>query len=158
MKEFDKVAPALAQMLNTLIGQFWDGMIRHQTHLQLVRSWGLNRVAKEMEAHIADEPVTLQQLTARLLELGETPAIQLSAPSFAGDIKALLDLDLVQQRSARPVLNAAAEQAAAAHDATTRNLIEKILADEEEHLAWLEKEQQLLEKLGEALYFASSLS
>jgi len=41
---------------------------------------------------------------------------------------------------------------------TTRNLIEKILADEEQHLSWLETEIALHEKLGEPLYSVSRLS
>jgi len=45
----------------------------------------------------------------------------------------------------------------AAPDATTRNLVEQILADEEQHLSWLETEIALYEKLGESLYSASRL-
>ena len=65
--------------------------------------------------------------------------------------------DMGLQRNTKPKLNAAAEAAAAAHDATTRNLIEQILADEELHFSWLETELELYEKLGEALYTASRL-
>ena len=61
------------------------------------------------------------------------------------------------QRLARPGLNAAAEGASADHDATTRILIEGILADEEKHLAWLEGERAILDRIGEQLYFASRL-
>jgi hypothetical protein len=70
----------------------------------------------------------------------------------------ILDNDMALQRHARPKFNAAAEAAAAAHDATTRNLIEKVLADEEQHLSWLETEIALYEKLGESLYCANRLS
>jgi bacterioferritin len=51
----------------------------------------------------------------------------------------------------------AAETAAASHDATTRILFEQILADEELHLAWLQLEIDLLDRLGEALYVANRL-
>jgi bacterioferritin len=36
-------------------------------------------------------------------------------------------------------------------------MIEQILADEEQHLSWLETEIALYEKLGESLYCASRL-
>ena len=51
----------------------------------------------------------------------------------------------------------AAEAAAADHDATTRVMLEGILADEEKHLAWLESERALLNRLGEPLYFANRM-
>jgi bacterioferritin len=73
-------------------------------------------------------------------------------------VREILDNDMTLQRHTRPKFNAAAEATAAAHDATTRNLIEKVLADEEQHLSWLQAEIALHEKLGEALYSASRLS
>ena len=72
-------------------------------------------------------------------------------------VREVLDNDMALQRHTRPMLNAAAEAAAAAHDATSRNLIEQILADEEQHLSWLETEIDLCARLGDALYFASRL-
>ena len=37
-------------------------------------------------------------------------------------------------------------------DATTANLFEKILADEEDHIDYLETQLELMDKLGEELY------
>jgi bacterioferritin len=51
-----------------------------------------------------------------------------------------------------------AETAGNAHDATTGTLVETILADEEQHLAWLTLESDLLQKLGEPLYIANRLT
>ena len=39
-------------------------------------------------------------------------------------------------------------------DVTTANLLEKIVADEELHIDYLETQLQLMEKLGEELYLA----
>ena len=43
-------------------------------------------------------------------------------------------------------------------DATSANLFEKILADEELHIDYLETQLELMEKLGEALYAAQCVS
>ena len=43
-------------------------------------------------------------------------------------------------------------------DATTANLFEKILADEEDHIDYLETQLQLMDKLGEQLYLAQCVS
>lgn len=59
--------------------------------------------------------------------------------------------------NARTGINQWVEVATAEHDATTRILIEGILADEEEHLYWLEQELNLLEKLGEPLYLSKRM-
>lgn len=147
----------VVEQINVLIGVYWTGMAQHHTHAALVEAWGLQGLAAQMRAHIADEPGTIAQLTNRLLDLGGVPAFELSRPDIGATVAEVLDKDLSVQRLARPALNAAAEVAAAAHDATTRNLFEQILADEELHLAWLETERDLLERLGEPLYTAQRL-
>ena len=40
-------------------------------------------------------------------------------------------------------------------DATSANLLEKILADEEEHIDYLETQLELMDKLGEQLYLGA---
>ena len=91
------------------------------------------------------------------MDLDGTPAFTIEVPSIGETVREILENDMGLQRNTRPLLNAAAEVAGAAHDATTRNLIEQILADEEQHLSWLDTEIDLYETLGESLYCASRL-
>ena len=144
-------------LLNGLLGVYWTSYAQHQTHVALVDSWGLAGLAGSMRAHIDDEPDTIDRMLDRLLDLGGRPAFTLGDTKIGTSLREVLENDLELQRMARPGLNAAAEAAAAAHDATTRILLEGVLADEEEHLSWLETELALLEKLGEQLYFANRL-
>ena len=44
------------------------------------------------------------------------------------------------------------------HDTTTAILLEEILADEEQHIDYLETQLQLMDKLGEELYCAQCVS
>ena len=144
-------------MLNGLLGVYYTALAQHQCHVALLDSWGLAGLARSMEARIADEPVTIDALMQRLLDLGGMPAFALGTPNIGSSLGDVLDKDLEIQRLARPGLNAAAEAASADHDATTRVMLEGILADEERHLAWLEAERALLDRLGEPLYFANRM-
>lgn len=145
-------------ILNSLLGSYWSASAQHQTHAALIEGWGLAGLAEAMRARIVDEPVTITALTDRILDLGGTPAISFPPVNIGGDLRQVLENDMDLQRSARTGLNKLVEQIAVAHDATTRTLIEGILADEEEHLAWLETELALLDRLGDALYVASRLN
>ena len=144
-------------ILNGLLGASWRACAQHQTHVALVEAWGLQGLADAMRMRIADEPVTIRALLDRLIDLDGTPTFTIEVPTIGGTVREILDNDMGLQRDTRPMLNAAAEATGAAHDATTRNLIEQILADEEQHLSWLETEIALHEKLGESLYCASRL-
>jgi bacterioferritin len=110
-----------------------------------------------MRCEYGPPPVTIRALLNRLVDLDGTPAFTIEVPAIGVTVREIFDNDMGLQRHTRPTLNAAAEAAGAAHDATTRNLIEQILADEEQHLSWLETEIALYEKLGESLYCASRL-
>ena len=148
----------VTDLLNELLGIYWTGAAQHQSHVALLQSWGLNGLATPMAARIADEPVTIASLLSRLIDLGGIPEFTMAQPHIGTTVREVLDNDMVGQRTARPGLNAAAESAAGAHDATTRILIEGILADEELHLAWLQTEIDLYDRLGEALYVANRLN
>ena len=144
-------------ILNGLLGATWRAYAQHQTHVALIEAWGLKGLASQMRVRTADEPVTIHALLNRLGDLDGAPAFTIDTPTIGTTVREVLDNDMALQRYTRPMLNAAAEAAAAAHDATSRNLIEQILADEEQHLTWLETEIELCAKLGDALYIASRL-
>jgi bacterioferritin len=144
-------------ILNGLLGATWRAYAQHHAHAALIEGWGLKGLASQMRLRTADEPVTINALLNRLGDLHGAPAFTIDTPTIGATVREVLDNDMALQRSTRPLLNAAAEAAAGAHDATSRNLIEKILADEEQHLTWLETEIELCAKLGDALYFASRL-
>jgi|LNAP01.1.fsa_nt_gb bacterioferritin len=95
-------------------------------------------------------------MSARLLDLGGEPAFTIPAPNIGRTLQEILQNDVDVHR-ARPALNAAAEVAAAAHDATSRVMFETILAEEEQHLTWLDTELKLLDQLGHPLYVANRL-
>jgi bacterioferritin len=144
-------------ILNGLLGSIWRACAQHQTHIALIGARGLHGLADAMRIHTDDEPVTIRALLNRLVDLDGTPAFTIEAPAIGATVREILDNDMMLQRNTRPKLNAAAEAAGAAHDATTRNLIEQILADEERHLSWLDTEIALYETLGESLYSATRL-
>lgn len=158
MEECMTQSDEVTEVLNELLGLYWGAYAQHQTHVALLESWGIAGLAASMQQRIADEPVTIRLLLDRLLDLGSAPSFTIGVPTIGTTLREILDHDMAAQRRARPGLNAAAETAASAHDATTRILFEQILADEELHLAWLQLEIDLLDRLGESLYVANRLT
>jgi bacterioferritin len=154
----DDATRGVVELLNSLLGVYWMATAQHQTHVALLRSWGIAGLAGAMQSRIDDEPETIAALTNRILDLGGQPKFSIGEPAIGDDLRSVLENDLAIQRGAPAGLNAAADAAAAAHDATTRVLIEGILADEELHLSFLETELGLLERLGEPLYLSTRLN
>jgi bacterioferritin len=147
----------VVDLLNFLLGVYWMAAAQHQTHVALLKSWGVTGLATSMQARIDDEPVTIAALTNRILDLDGRPKFEIGAPNIGTDLRSVLENDLAIQRDAPGALNEAAEAAARSHDATTRALIEGIVADEEQHLAFLQLELSLFDRLGEQLYLSTRI-
>ena len=64
-------------LLNSLLGVYWTSYAQHQTHVALIESWGIEGLARGMQAHIDDEPVTISSVLNRLLDLGGRPDFSL---------------------------------------------------------------------------------
>lgn len=145
------------RLLNDMLAVYWQASIQHRSHVAVIAAEGATRLAAEMETKIADEPETITKLQNRLLDLGGEIRFTVTQPDIGNTLHEALQKDYELQKNARSGINTWVEQAAAAHDATTRRLIEEILEDEEEHLAWLEQELNLLQKLGDALYLSKRM-
>ncbi|WP_215782214.1 bacterioferritin [Paludibacterium sp. B53371] len=141
-------------LLNQLIGAFWGASVQHQTHLAQISALGLTSLSIQMQGHISDEPLTLKALTDRLLDIGGSPDFTVTQPRIGQTLREILQADLQIQEAGLPVLNQAIETLAKLGDATTRRLIEDVLAGEEAHLSWLRNEMSLLDRMGEALYLS----
>lgn len=140
--------------LNSMINQFWAGMIQHRSHVAILAALGYSRLAAAMEERIADEPETIAALQKRLLDLGGTLGFESFTPTLGTDARAILALDLKVQEQGVPVLSSAAKLASDLADTATRRLIENIIVDEDEHLNWLKEQISLLERLGDQLFLA----
>jgi bacterioferritin len=64
----------------------------------------------------------------------------------------VLDSDLASEMSARALYEEAATHCHAVKDYVTRDLFEKLMYDEEEHIDFLETQLDLVAKLGVQLY------
>jgi bacterioferritin len=67
-------------------------------------------------------------------------------------VKEVLDCDLAAEMTARTLYQEAAGYCHGAKDYVTRDLFEKLMSDEEEHIDFLETQLELVARLGLELY------
>ena len=68
------------------------------------------------------------------------------------NVKEILECDLQAEVDARALYQEAATHCAAVKDYPSRDLFEELMADEEDHIDFLETQLDLVEKLGMQLY------
>jgi bacterioferritin len=97
-------------------------------------------------------------LIERILYLDGLPNVQRYGKIDVGQtVPEMFSLDLAVEYEAVKRFNAAIEQARAAGDNGTREILEKMLREEEEHVDWLEIQQEAIKQVGLERYLSEQL-
>jgi len=155
MKGDKKVIEALNDILTgelTAINQYF-------LHARILQDWGMFELGKiEYEASI-DEMKHADELIKRILFLEGLPNVQKLNPIKVGqNVEEIIDADLAVEHEALGKLKTYITLAESAKDFTSRDLLQKILMSEEEHVDWLETQKSLIEKAGLQNYIQAQIS
>jgi bacterioferritin len=130
----------------TAISQYW-------IHFRMLHNWGYLDLAKQWRKESIEEMNHADKLTDRILFLDGFPNMQVLDPLHIGqNVKEILDCDLAAEVGARALYQEAAAYCQTVKDFPTRDLFEKLMADEEHHIDFLETQLDLVAKLGVELY------
>jgi len=154
MRGNDKVLEHLSVALKaelTAINQYF-------LHAKMCENWGYFRLGKYYRKESIEEMVHAEKLMNRILFLEGTPNMTDIGPINVGrNVKAQLENDLVLELDAVKHLNGAIRTAVEASDNASRALFEEILADEEEHVDYLEGQLHAIGEMGIENYVAQQL-
>ncbi len=154
MKGDAKVIAVLNQALKaelTAINQYF-------LHAEMCENWGYEKLAKHTRAESIEEMQHAEKLMEHILFLDGSPNItDYFKINIGQDVKAQLQNDLQVEYDAVKRLNAGIETCVNAGDNGSRDLLEEILTDEEEHIDWLEGQLHAIGEMGIENYLAQQL-
>jgi bacterioferritin len=128
---------------------------QHSIHAQLLKARGLNKLADKIMAESDEEWDEAKKVNARLIELGETPVVELQKYPVITDIKEMLEYDLKESEEALPEMSKAL--ALFEDDYVTRHMIEEFILDEQDHYNWVKGHLCLIEQIGIENYMIEML-
>lgn len=145
MKGDAKVLDYLNEVLKnelTAINQYW-------LHYRLLDNWGVRKLA-ELERHESiDEMKHADKLAERILFLDGLPNFQLLGRLRIGEtVEEILRADLAVEVEAIAVLRDAIQHCEAVRDYVSRDLFADILESEEEHVDTLERQFDMIARMG----------
>lgn len=147
------------RLLNEQLTSELTAINQYFLHSKMQHSWGFTEIAKHTRAESMEEMVHAERITDRILLLDGLPNYQrLGTLRIGQTLKEQFEADLAIEYDVVARLKPGIVLCREKQDATTATLFELILADEEQHIDYLETQLQLMDKLGEELYCAQCVS
>ncbi len=145
--------PKVIEYLNKALRHELTAVNQYWLHYRLLENWGYLALAKKWRKESIEEMQHADKLVDRIIFLDGFPNMQLIDPLHIGQtVKEILDCDLQAELSARALYEEAATHCHGVKDYVSRDLFEKLMSDEEEHIDFLETQLDLVGKLGLELY------
>jgi len=155
MQGDDDIIEALNEVLTselTAINQYF-------IHHKMCANWGYARLSAKKREESIEEMKHADEVIERILFLDGVPNMQRLSPVRVGeDAVEQHELDLELEIEAVKRLNEAIALARDKADNGTRELLERILTEEEESVDWLESQLYLVEEVGRERYLSEMIS
>ncbi|WP_232495929.1 bacterioferritin [Novosphingobium kaempferiae] len=126
----------------TAINQYW-------LHYRMLDNWGIKKLAEYERHESIDEMKHADVLADRILYLDGLPNFQNLGKLRVGEtVEEILKADLALEYDAIPMLKEAIAHCESVRDFVSREIFARILESEEEHVDFLEKQFDMIARMG----------
>jgi bacterioferritin len=150
--------PKVIEQLNSALKEELQAINQYFLHAEMCENWGYERLSEYIKKQSIDEMKHAEALIERILFLDGTPNMKEPMTLTIGrnvreQIKSDLDLEVHAVKMYNNAVNIARE----ASDNASRELFERLVKDEEEHVDWLEAQVHLIEEIGYERYLSEQI-
>ncbi len=127
-------------------------------HYRMLKHWGFDRLAKKEYDESIGEMKHADRIMDHIFMLDGLPNLQdLGKLQVGEDVPEILECDLRSERGAQATIKEGIAHCEAVRDYVSRDLLQEILEDTEEHIDFLETQIGLVEQVGVQNYLQSQM-
>ena len=150
--------PKIIAILNQVLKAELTAINQYFLHAEMCENWSYKRLAEHTRKESIEEMQHAEKLMERILYLDGTPNMSdYFKINIGPNVKAQFQNDLQVEYDAVKRLNAGIETCVDLGDNGSRELLESILTDEEEHIDWLEAQLHAISEMGIQAYLSQQL-
>jgi bacterioferritin len=145
-------------VLNEALKEELTAINQYFLHAEMCENWHYGMLGDYIKKQSIDEMKHAEALIERILFLDGTPNMtELLHLTVGQNVKAQLDSDLALEIAAVGMYNRAIQICREEGDNASRELFERLLKDEEEHVDWLEAQLHQIREIGYERYLSQQI-
>lgn len=138
----------LIETLNSLLADELTAINQYIVHSEMCANWGYSKLHGKFEKRAIDEMKHAEKLVGRILFLEGIPIVsKLKDIHIGSDVAKMLEYDRQAEEGAIAAYNAAIKLAGEVNDFATREILEHILNDEDDHIDKIEELQDQVSQM-----------
>ena len=150
--------PEIIDILNDVLTAELTAINQYFVHSKMCDNWGYDRLAAHGREESIDEMKHADIVIDRILYFDGVPNMQRLFPVRVGEtVDEQLQVDLELEYAAVERLNNGIAVCVAKGDNGTRELLTEILVSEEDHIDWIETQQETIRQIGLVQYLAQQM-
>jgi bacterioferritin len=150
--------PKVIALLNEALKEELTAINQYFLHAEMCENWHYDKLGEYIKKQSIDEMKHAEALIERILFLDATPNMtELLQLSVGKNVKEQLESDLKLEIGAVAMYNRAIQVCRDEADNASRDLFEKLLKDEEEHVDWLEAQLYQIGEIGYERYLSQQI-
>ena len=153
-----KAKEGVVELLNKILTEELTVINQYFLHAKMCDNWGYERLEKNVRARSFSEMKDADKIIEHILYLDGVPNVQrLGTVQIGESVPEQLKSDLAKEKAMVTLLTEAIQHCTKVGDFTTRHLLEDMVTDEDEHIDWIETQQETIKQVGLENYLSEQI-
>ena len=153
-----KAKQGVVNLLNKILTEELTVINQYFLHAKMCDNWGYDRLEQKIKERSYSEMKDADKLIEHILYLEGLPNVQrLGTVTVGESVPEQLKVDLAKEKGMVKLLTEGIQHCTKVGDFTTRHMLEDMVTDEDEHIDWIETQQETIRQVGLENYLSEQI-